>query len=403
MPLRVVELAKKVTDGKKTDFDKVKAIESFLVYNYAYDQMPGPLPQGRDFVDYFLFDSRKGHCTYYATSMVMMVRSIGIPARYIDGYRVDRPAKSNHEIYIDVINSESLHSWPEVYFEGVGWVNFEPTTADYENFYSDVDEKFKGQFRDPLSDSLESNFSVVDKPASEVIEIKSITPEPQELPSGEPTTIDKPEEDDKGDGQDETTNEPTVVPTVVAYTFIPDTVVPDPDATPDPSGIKVPSESGTPGTTDSPYISIPQPENDEKSGTMPKILLFAILVIIIIAGWIAYSYQRLNRIFSGLNNMENRKSVIQSFSFAIKLIGKLGYKLKATETPYEFMLIINKDDMFERLPIEKAFDIFVRARYSANSIPDQDKAAMLEFCRHLDDLIRDKKGNIKYYIYRLTG
>jgi hypothetical protein len=76
-------------------------------------------------VEYFLFDSMKGYCTYYASAMTMMVRSLGIPARYVEGYAL--PAKPGSDGVYKVTN-ELAHAWVEVFFEGFGWVRFEPTS-----------------------------------------------------------------------------------------------------------------------------------------------------------------------------------------------------------------------------------------------------------------------------------
>lgn len=125
LPQRVKDLAQKLTIDKKSVYDKAKAIEEYLrTYRYTFD-VP-PVPAGRDFVDYFLFDLKKGYCSYYATSMVVMLRTIGIPARYVVGFRMP-PVTSNAGDYI--VTTANAHAWVEVYFDDYGWVTFEPTAA----------------------------------------------------------------------------------------------------------------------------------------------------------------------------------------------------------------------------------------------------------------------------------
>lgn len=126
LPKRVKDLAEQVTSGKDNRYDKVKAIETFLSKNYKYTLTPPDTPDDRDFVDYFLFDLKKGYCTYYATSMVVMLRSIGIPARFVEGYIVSSGTKKGNEYHI---TNEKAHAWVEAYFEGFGWIKFEPTAA----------------------------------------------------------------------------------------------------------------------------------------------------------------------------------------------------------------------------------------------------------------------------------
>lgn len=125
LPLRIPELVLDVTAGTATRYDQVAAIESFLrTYTYTLD-VPLP-PQDRDLVDYFLFDLRSGYCDYYASAMVVMARSLGIPARLASGYV---QGTYDYDSGRWVVRERDAHSWPEVYFEGIGWVEFEPTAG----------------------------------------------------------------------------------------------------------------------------------------------------------------------------------------------------------------------------------------------------------------------------------
>ncbi|MBS3750896.1 MAG: hypothetical protein KGY39_05240, partial [Anaerolineales bacterium] len=122
-PLRVEEFASQLVEGETTNYDKAKKIEEFLrQYEYTLD-LPPP-PEDGDIVEYFLFDLQKGYCDYYATAMVVMARAVGIPARLAVGY-VDGMYDPEGERYL--ITEADAHSWPELYFNDVGWVPFEPT------------------------------------------------------------------------------------------------------------------------------------------------------------------------------------------------------------------------------------------------------------------------------------
>jgi transglutaminase-like putative cysteine protease len=121
LPERVHLLAQELTQGLDNTYDKAKAIESYLrQFPYSLD-IPGPR-LGQDGVDYFLFDEQQGYCDYYASAMVVMLRSAGVPARYVRGYI--RPS-SDEGVY-RLLESDG-HAWPEVYFPGYGWIEFEPT------------------------------------------------------------------------------------------------------------------------------------------------------------------------------------------------------------------------------------------------------------------------------------
>lgn len=138
LPARVKDLAKNLTSTCKTDYDKAKAIEKYLSNNYVYTLAPDPTPKDRDFTDYFLFDLKEGYCTYYATAMTVMVRSLGIPARYVEGYSLPPIAGANG---VYEVTNQQAHAWVEVYFEGFGWLPFEPTSPFNSYFYNDKSTK----------------------------------------------------------------------------------------------------------------------------------------------------------------------------------------------------------------------------------------------------------------------
>ncbi|HHW56178.1 MAG TPA: transglutaminase domain-containing protein [Clostridia bacterium] len=125
LPERVKDLAYSLTKDKKTLYDKVKAVEEYL-RQYPYSLDVPPTPPNRDFVDYFLFDLKKGYCSYFATSMVIMLRTVGIPARYVVGFRMPLLPSSDGRYRITTANA---HAWVEVYFDDYGWVTFEPTPS----------------------------------------------------------------------------------------------------------------------------------------------------------------------------------------------------------------------------------------------------------------------------------
>lgn len=131
LPDRVKELALSITKDKKTDYDKVKAIEQYLRNTYKYSLNVPDTPEGRDFVDYFLFDLKQGYCTYFATSMVIMLRTIGIPARYVVGFKMPSQPLSGGEYDI---KESYAHAWVEVPFQNGGWVTFEPTAVYQETY-----------------------------------------------------------------------------------------------------------------------------------------------------------------------------------------------------------------------------------------------------------------------------
>ncbi len=125
LPPRVRELAERLTADQPTPYDQAQAIESYLRQIPYTLELPEP-PLERDIVDYFLFELQQGYCDYYASSMVVLARAAGLPARLVVGYASGSydPQKAVYRI-----SEADGHSWPEVYFNGIGWVEFEPTAA----------------------------------------------------------------------------------------------------------------------------------------------------------------------------------------------------------------------------------------------------------------------------------
>jgi transglutaminase-like putative cysteine protease len=126
LPRRVHALARDLTATLPTPYDRALAIESYLRREMTYSLDVGEPPYAQDVVDYFLFDSKQGFCDYYASAMVVLARSAGIPARLAMGYGsgIFDPEQGS----FTVLESDS-HAWPELYFPGIGWVEFEPTSS----------------------------------------------------------------------------------------------------------------------------------------------------------------------------------------------------------------------------------------------------------------------------------
>jgi len=117
-------LADKLSEGNPTPYDKASAITDYLRVNMHYTTSLPPAPDGRDPILWFLFDYKKGFCNYYASAEVLLLRSVGIPARIAVGF-----AQGQHQNDTYIVRRRDSHAWPEVYFPGIGWVEFEPTVS----------------------------------------------------------------------------------------------------------------------------------------------------------------------------------------------------------------------------------------------------------------------------------
>jgi len=120
---RIPELARSATQRAFTPYDKAAALETFLKtkYSYTLDLTGNP---GKDPLAHFLFETRAGHCEYFASSMTVMLRSLGIPAREVNGFL---PGEFNELGGDYIVRASDAHSWVEAYFPGSGWIVFDPT------------------------------------------------------------------------------------------------------------------------------------------------------------------------------------------------------------------------------------------------------------------------------------
>src|SRR5258706_9374034 len=126
---RITELARQTTKNARTPFDKALAIETFLRTRYTYTLNLTGKP-GDDPLAHFLFETRAGHCEYFASAMTILLRTLSIPAREVNGFL---PGEYNDLAGDYIVRASDAHSWVEVYFPGSGWVTFDPTPPSAEN------------------------------------------------------------------------------------------------------------------------------------------------------------------------------------------------------------------------------------------------------------------------------
>jgi transglutaminase-like putative cysteine protease len=120
---RIRQLALEITANSSTIYDKAEKIESYLRGHYTYTTDLSTT-YSRNPLESFLFESREGHCEYFATAMAVMLRSINIPCRLVNGFQ---RGEYNELGRYFIVRQRDAHSWVEVYFPAHGWVEFDPT------------------------------------------------------------------------------------------------------------------------------------------------------------------------------------------------------------------------------------------------------------------------------------
>lgn len=157
LPARVRDLAERITEDAETPLDKALAIQNYLRNEggFEYSQDIESPPPNADGVDWFLFETKTGYSDYFGSSMTVMLRAVGVPARMAAGYA---PGE------LDIagrwaVRDRDSHGWTQVYFPGHGWIDFEPTTAwepiDRGELTVDVTDSDEETAEDPLADMLD--------------------------------------------------------------------------------------------------------------------------------------------------------------------------------------------------------------------------------------------------------
>lgn len=121
---RVAELTQQIVKDKASVYERARAVELYLTKTYGYTlEMQAA---GDDPISFFLFQRKKGHCEYFASAMAIMLRTAGIPARVVNGFR---GGEFNDVSGSYIVRARDAHSWVEAYVPGHGWYEFDPTPA----------------------------------------------------------------------------------------------------------------------------------------------------------------------------------------------------------------------------------------------------------------------------------
>lgn len=188
-PASIRQLAEEIVEGKLSLIGQVQAIEDYLKSNdlFRYSKIDATYPEkGKDFVSHFLFESHVGYCDHFSTSMTVMLRSIGIPVRWVKGFASGTPVSIEEEGTRYAVRNNDAHSWVEVYFEGYGWLPFEPTPSFLQPLQEDVSEDVT-----ELPLITESTESVATEESNETVEQSSQVSVSKEDSSEVKTSVDK--------------------------------------------------------------------------------------------------------------------------------------------------------------------------------------------------------------------
>ena len=122
---RIPRLAAQIASSASSNYDKASALEHYLKTHFGYT-LQLPRTAVKDPLANFLFERKQGHCEYFASTMAVMLRTLGIPSRVVNGFRSD---EFNDLTGNYVVRAKNAHAWVEAFFPGYGWQSFDPTPA----------------------------------------------------------------------------------------------------------------------------------------------------------------------------------------------------------------------------------------------------------------------------------
>ncbi len=245
---RVYQLAQQLTQSEKNDFDKAAALCAYLQSSFPYTMNQRVPPLTRDFVSWFLFDEQQGYCTSFASSLCVLARCAGLPARYIEGYAAIPDSDG-----IARVTQQYAHAWSEIYFPGFGWLTFDPTPGSgsgYDGTGGGAPDAPSDDSQTP-DDPNATDSGNDNDPAQNALRSPSPSPTPSPTPTSVPTPSPSPtpQHDD-----------PRVTPT--------------PEITPAPT----PQPTSTP----SPTPPVPNRQRDDHDTPMRLFALLAILLLTVL-------------------------------------------------------------------------------------------------------------------------
>ena len=297
---------------------RVEDIRRFLAENYSYTRSPGKTPAGKDFITYFLTESKKGYCTSFASAAVMLLRASGIPARYAAGLTVgadeikDAPL-SEGGLHRLSINDHHAHAWAEVYVDGLGWRPVEMTPG-----YEGSENPF------PLpADRQKNDTGAPDAPVDEKDKTSQSQPKKDQSPKESPP---------QNQGQ--------------------------PQA--QPKGESAPQP---------PQLNQQNPVEGTKP--FPKILFLLLLIPLLLAGFLIFRLTEVSRIFK--NGTSGKEGFNRLLDYMDRLSSYAGLPQKGSYE--ERKAAFQKDRRFQGW--DHLLDLLVKARWSGNPLDREEKEEVL--------------------------
>ena len=348
------EIALEETKSYSKSIAKALAIERYFKTNFSYVQKTPNFKddvQIMDKIGHVINVSKEGYCTYFASAMTIMMRHLGLPARYVTGYHTMISSDTTSDQYIREINDENYHAWVEVYFDGIGWLTFDPTPG------------------------MASDVSVRDYDYLDDAEIEN---------SPEPDVSDDLPIDENGD------TPITEAPLISA-----------------PATPVAPEESE--------ITDIIGSDDDEEEDTkykydkeLPEWIFKLIMAIAILALFIGIVFVlsllvkiKYSSYISGLHKLKPRELVCTVYPDILHLLGSIKYKPKPGEMISEFVGRVDKN-LILPITLKSILETLEMSQFSENDIEFKRASRVYEYYSLLSEAVYRKHNIFKRYYYMIT-
>ena len=144
---RLREKVRELTEGISSRYGKAMVLRDYLRDNFTYEQFSKPVPEGREGADYFVFELKEGHCEYFASTLAVMARLAGLPARVATGFS---PGDYNTLLNLFEVYERHAHAWTQIFVPEYGWLTVDATPPGA--VQSRTTPLGIGQLRDPFGD-----------------------------------------------------------------------------------------------------------------------------------------------------------------------------------------------------------------------------------------------------------
>jgi transglutaminase-like putative cysteine protease len=167
--LGIAEISQAISEdfeSAETTYDKLMTVINYLILNYTYTETPDePSGEYESDLDSFLLETKNGYCVQFATAATLLFRSLGIPARYVQGYIASdftKDRSSDNGSYTTIVRDSDAHAWVEVWIDGLGWLTLETTPSYYENLYYIATDSSDSS--DPIQSVIEAQTTTTSLP-----------------------------------------------------------------------------------------------------------------------------------------------------------------------------------------------------------------------------------------------